>query len=201
MNIIVRKAGDKGGETSEGPFIYTPGVTVFTAIAAIINNPDYGDITDPDDGFDIMISKEGEKLETKYSIMPRRISTPLAVADDEYNRILDNAADLLYVELSEDPGEDKELGEGFIVRLKPYDRIITDYGIEPGMSTAEINATAVDSDPKTNAKNVLKERKAHKTREVVAAEPVDDTKDEGDDDAVEEAFKTSRTRRRQQRRS
>ena len=206
MNIVVRKAGDRGGDTAEGPFIFTPGVTIFTDVASLIANPDYGDITDPEDGFDITITRTGEKMETKYSVVARRMPNPLHVDNDEFNRILDTAADLLFVELSDNSAEDKELSDGFVLKLKPYDRIIRDYGVEPGMNAAALNAKAVDADPKQSVKQTLaarKTRRAEKNEEPdadVVDEPDDDVADEPEGDAqVDEAFAQSRTRRRTRR--
>lgn len=37
-------------------------------LLSYMSDPDYGDITDPDEGFDVVIEREGEKLETTYQI-------------------------------------------------------------------------------------------------------------------------------------
>lgn len=130
MNVINRK------DEKSGPQIFTPGQTVFTAIGAFINDPDYGDILDLEDGLDIIVEREGEKLQTEYQVRTKRQNTPLAVDDDgevdadTINAWLDKAKDLSYVVLSDDPDEDKELSEGHAVYVLPYERIVKEFNLD-----------------------------------------------------------------------
>lgn len=80
MNIIVR--GDAKVGTEDKVWIWTPGVKVFEDLTAIVNNPDYGDITDIYNGFDLSVTREGQKLETSYKIVPRRNSSPIYVTPE-----------------------------------------------------------------------------------------------------------------------
>lgn len=76
MNILVRKSGKT--TDFEGPFIYTPGVTVFDDITALVRDPDYGDlVTDPMEGIDIRLEREGTgRTDTSYSLYPGRYEGP-----------------------------------------------------------------------------------------------------------------------------
>jgi len=119
MNICVRENGN-----TSGPFIYTPGITVFQSLAGFINDPDYGDIFDLEDGTDVSIERSGTGLETTYQVIPRRKTSPLAASAAQANEILKQARDLSWVEVDEDPELDKELADGHAVYLLPYDRIV-----------------------------------------------------------------------------
>lgn len=142
MNVVVREKDDEGGNTGDGPFIFTPGVTIFGNIQALVNNPMMGDITDIDFGLDLIINKKGEKINTEYKVFNRatRIDIPLHKDEERLNKILDSAQDLSWVMLSEDPEEDKALGEGHIIKLLPYNRMLDEYGIGVGMDVSKLAA-------------------------------------------------------------
>jgi hypothetical protein len=67
------------GQENKGPQIIGVGTTIYKALAGIRQDSrGGGDYTDPtDSGFEIIIDKTGEKLDTKYEIRPARESTPL----------------------------------------------------------------------------------------------------------------------------
>lgn len=176
VNIIAREKGDKGGDTGTGPVIFTAGVTVFRALQTLINSPDYGDITHPDEGFDLIINRKGEKLETQYSVMPRPRPCPIHTNKEQAEDFLAAAADLTPVELSMDPGEDAELGGDAMVALLPYDRLASETGLKPGANISSlVKPEPPDEDPFPAP-----------AQKEVPAQPADD---------VESAFRSRRTRR------
>ena len=124
MNVIDRDAEDRG------PLIYTPGVMVFGAIKNVINDPDYGDIMDEDDGVDVVVTREGKGLETSYEVLMRRKAAPLSDDPDQIDEWMDAAKDLSWVEVSENPEEDEKLSEGHSVFLLPYDRLVIEAGLD-----------------------------------------------------------------------
>lgn len=132
MNVIVR--GTKEGEADSGPYIYTPGQTVFSAIAALISDPDYGDIMSTEDGLDIIIERTGSGLNTEYQVKPRRNSSPLSDNKEEIEEWLSKARDLTWVQVSENPDEDKELSKGHSLYLLPYERIVKEFDLDEGLS-------------------------------------------------------------------
>lgn len=135
MNIVVRD-----GDSVQGPFIYTPGVTVFSSIAAFINDPDYGDIYDLIEGTDITVEREGTGFNTEYQVIPRRFPSELEDADG----ILEKAKDLSWVEVSDDPEEDSELSEGHAVYVLPYDRLVEEFDLD--MDVEDIVSDDEDDD-------------------------------------------------------
>jgi hypothetical protein len=142
MNIIVR------GDDKAGPKIFTPGVKIFTAIQSIISDPDYGDITDLADGLDITVERSGTGFETEYSVTPRRKSSPVS---EDPNLILEwmaKAKDLSYVEVSDDPEEDKELAGEHAVWVMPYDRISREMELDGDLMGEDDNtAETTEEDP------------------------------------------------------
>lgn len=124
MNVINRDDEDRG------PLILTAGVTIFNPISNIVSDPDYGDVTDIEDGVDIIIKREGEGLNTKYDVIARRHDSPLSSDSDQAQRWLDVARDLSYVEVSDDPHEDMELSDGHAVYVLPYDRIAQEFDLD-----------------------------------------------------------------------
>ena len=104
MNIVARDPKDKGGDTGDGPYVYTPGVTIFKYIQALMLDAEYGDITDIDDGIDLVVDRKGEGVKTEYQLMPRgRGRCPLHKDEDQQQEWLDNAKDLSVVMLTDDP--------------------------------------------------------------------------------------------------
>lgn len=134
MSVIVRGKVDPNTheqvEEDSGPFIYTPGVKVFGEIMNYILDPEYGDVTDVEDGFDIILTRTGTGIETEYSVKPRRNSSPLSKSDQQAQDWLNAAKDLAWVELSEDPEEDSELSKDHAIYVLPYERIMKEFGLE-----------------------------------------------------------------------
>jgi hypothetical protein len=87
MNVIVR------GSESEGPKIYAAGQIVFGQIASLIGDPDIGDVSDIEEGFDIILDRTGEGMETRYTSRPSRNPSPLGSAE-EVEKWLKEAKDL-----------------------------------------------------------------------------------------------------------
>jgi hypothetical protein len=76
MNIIDRANPGQGVQK------YAPGTTIFQAITSMISDPDYGDISDAAEGYDIKIERVGEGREnTKYQVSPVKRSTPLGTQE------------------------------------------------------------------------------------------------------------------------
>jgi len=65
-------------EPSKGVRIFSSGVSIFKDILSYFADPDWGDITDPEKGYDIKITREGTGLETSYRVQARKNPTPIA---------------------------------------------------------------------------------------------------------------------------
>ena len=87
MNIIVR------GKESEGPKVYSAGQIVFGQIAGLIGDPDVGDVSDIEEGFDLKLERTGEGLETRYTTREARNPSALGNPDD-VEKWLKDAKDL-----------------------------------------------------------------------------------------------------------
>ena len=87
INVINRDGED------DTPKVLPIGVTVLKGILEAICDPDYGDITDPDEGRDITITRKGQGLKTEYSVLPKPNSS---VASDsvEFDELEEQMADL-----------------------------------------------------------------------------------------------------------
>jgi hypothetical protein len=124
MNVINRD--DEG----KGVAVYTPGIIVFSEISSLITDPDYGDITDVLNGYDIIVEKSGTGRETEYHVKPRPKVTPLTADEDQLEAWLEKAKDLSFIEVSDDPEEDKTLSKGHAIYVLPYDRIMKEYKLD-----------------------------------------------------------------------
>lgn len=124
MNLIDR------ADEAAGPKIYSAGPMVFNGITALIYDPDYGDFYHPHDGLDITIIKKktGKKnTDVDYKVNPKRSSSPIHTDDEVVEDWLSNAANLQWVELSDDPEEDKTISDGRAVYVLPYDRLADEF--------------------------------------------------------------------------
>ena len=100
--VIVR------GQESEGVKFWGFGKTVYQELLSVIADPDYGDITDPTNGRDIMIERqtpaEAGNQYGKTTVRVKPNQTPITEDDNQLQSIFDNQADLteLYTEPSYD---------------------------------------------------------------------------------------------------
>lgn len=70
VNVIDRE------DEEEKPKVLSIGATIFKGLLEVICDPDYGDITDFENGRDITITRKGQNLNTEYSVLPKpRTST------------------------------------------------------------------------------------------------------------------------------
>jgi hypothetical protein len=68
VNILERDNKDKVDVVQ----IMNCGPTVLKCILDIICNPEYGDVTDFNEGFDLTLTKTGKGIDTEYSVLPKR---------------------------------------------------------------------------------------------------------------------------------
>ena len=73
------------GQESEGVKVWGYGKTVYETLLSLVLNPDYGDITDPEDGTDLVLSygKAPGMLYPQTKVQPRRKSSQLCEDGDE----------------------------------------------------------------------------------------------------------------------
>lgn len=109
MNVIVKATEDAG------PQIFTPGVQMFTSLVSLISDPDFGDITDVDEGYDIKIERSGEGLNTHYEVRPAKTTTPLGSDDEEVDEWLTATKDIF---------------DMVTKQIKPYDELAKASGVD-----------------------------------------------------------------------
>lgn len=178
----------EGGDPKK-PLILTSGVMIFGEIVSIIQDPEYGDITDLDEGTNIKIIREGTGLDTSYKVLPARRESAVKDAD----AVMDKCKSLMWVELTENPEEDAELKSDRVVWVLPYDRIVEEYGLD----AADVVA-ALHEKPKSKTKLTVK-----KSEGSDSDDGFDDDEDENeteDEDEVLEELKRRRDARSKRRR-
>lgn len=99
-------------DDEETPKVLPIGVTVLKGLLEAICDPDYGDITDPDEGRDVTITRKGEGMKTEYSVL---IKPKASIVSDELSasEIEDEMTDLdsLFVKKSYEELQDILNGE------------------------------------------------------------------------------------------
>lgn len=97
VNVI-----NRDGEDDE-PVILPIGVTVLKQLVDTICDPDYGDITEYENGRDVTITRSGVKLNTKYTLLPKP-NESIASKQFSEEELEEKMADLkkLFVEKSYD---------------------------------------------------------------------------------------------------
>lgn len=58
------------------------GNSIFKDLLKYFSDEDWGDLTDPKTGHDVVITKSGTGMDTEYAVMPKPKTTPLGVDDD-----------------------------------------------------------------------------------------------------------------------
>jgi hypothetical protein len=133
------------GEEGEGVKFWGFGKTVYQEILGYIADPDYGDITDPNNGRDITIEYvSAEDAGTSYPVTTIRVKpnvTPLAEGDTNIQNFMESQSNItdIYSELSYD--ELKSVLEGW---LNPT--------AEEGEESVSQQTLSTPSAPKTEAK-------------------------------------------------
>jgi hypothetical protein len=202
ISVINRDSEDD----EEKPLVLSVGKTILQPILDLICDPDYGDITDFDDGLDITITKSGEGLNTEYSVQPKRQSSPAAttITEEELQEQLPDL-DALFVRKSaeelealmngeeyDDSGEDdKDLdGQFDDLDIDELKELCEEYGIKipkKANKLALINlleeaeaAAEEDEEPKKPVKKTSSKKQVQEDDE--DEESGDDEEDDGEDD-------------------
>lgn len=208
MGVIVRDPVDSEGITGEGPFVFTPGPTIMKQIQSLIMSSDYGDpslaIPSPDGGYDIVINRKGKKLDTEYNVNARRHSFPLHPDPGQVTTWLDTAIEINVCHLTDNPDDDAEVGDGFLIRLMPYERIIAEYGISSDMDVDSYLSSASKGGGRQANTTSLKARlkKSSQPLDSTSSQQVSDDKqepvsseNEKASDSVEDEIQQRRRRR------
>ena len=87
--IVVR------GEEEKGVQLWGYSKTIYEELLKLMLNPEYGDITDPDEGLDLVVSssKKAGKMFAETSLTPKRKSSPLASRKELITEIVNHGTD------------------------------------------------------------------------------------------------------------
>ena len=136
--VIVR------GQESEGVKFWGFGKTVYQELLSVIADPDYGDITDPVNGRDIMIERqtpaEAGNQYGKTTVRVKPNQTPITDNKEMLETLLNSQPNL--TELYTEPSYD-ELKEALATYLNPDNDATTD-------TTTTSNGVAATTAPTTN---------------------------------------------------
>ena len=144
MNVVVR------GKEPLGPQMYTPGITVFGSVVSLIKDPDYGDVTDEEDGFDIKIDRTGTDITTTYQTRAARNPSPLSDDEDEMEEWLTGATDI----------------EEFVSnKLLDYDDLAEKAGVDVFLDGGELDLDDEPEEPEEeSASSAIERRLKRRTR-------------------------------------
>lgn len=179
MNVIDRSNEDAG------PLVFTPGVTIMNALAALVSDPEYGDITDIYEGVDIKIERTGTGLDTEYQVIANRKDSPLHESDEQIDQWLDSAKDLSYAEVSTDPSEDAELAAGHALFVLPYERVKAEFDDFLGFAGDAEEDDEPEPEPRKAAVAPVRARRARKVEPEPEEEEVVYDEDEEPEDVDE----------------
>lgn len=197
-------------DEEETPKVLPIGVTILKGLLETICDPDYGDITDPEEGRDVTITRKGQGLNTEYSVLPKP-KTSVVSEDMEPDEIEEQMADLdaLFIEKSYDElqaildgedeedsdGEDEEDEEGGEDDDPGYDDMDID---ELTKLVKKRKLKMPNKVTRLNLISVL--TKADKEAEVEEDEPAEDedsgSEDDGEGDDVEDAIAAALAKRK-----
>jgi hypothetical protein len=137
------------------------GRQVYDQIMRYIADPDYGDISDPEDGYDLIVEREGSGRKTRYNIRARK--SPSALAPD------------VIALIEEDPDSLKDLRN-----LRPF---LTDEEMQAGY---EGESDEIDEeDEEDERRPAAKRRTSTTTAKTRKAPPVEEEEEEEEDNEPE----------------
>jgi len=89
MGLILREGEDAGKV-----MVYAAPKAIYTKILSYMEDPEYGDVTSPTEGYDITLHRSGTGKETKYEAVASRISTPISENAEEIAAVLEAQPEL-----------------------------------------------------------------------------------------------------------
>lgn len=197
-------------DEEETPKVLPIGVTILKGLLETICDPDYGDITDPEEGRDVTITRKGQGLNTEYSVLPKPKASVVS-EEMEVDDIEEQMADLdaLFIEKSYDElqaildGEDEDDSDG-----EGDDEEEDSGDDDPGYDDMDIDElTKLVKKRKLKMPNKVTRlnlisvlTKADAAEEAAADEPEEDedsgSEDDGEGDDVEDAITAALAKRK-----
>lgn len=174
MNVIDRAHPD------QGVLLYAPGTTIFGFVTSAIQDPDYGDITDPDEGYDFKLERTGEGKEgTKYQGRPVKRATPLGTPE----------------QMDEWMAAAKDLRAYVDEQLMDYEELAKASGVDVFFAEEEEPEPMTKRAPARSTASVTRTVSKPAPKRAPEPEPDDDDEDEEPDDEEEPPAKPSASAR------
>jgi hypothetical protein len=109
--VIVR------GQEENGPMIWSYSKTVYEELLKTVLDPDFGDITDPDSGFDLKVTydKNSGKMYPETTVRPRPKASKLSKDENQVEEWLANLPDIDGAQTRKTPEEVEEILNGFLM--------------------------------------------------------------------------------------
>jgi hypothetical protein len=109
--VIVR------GQESEGPMVWSYSKTVYEELLKTVLDPDFGDITDPESGFDLKVSydKISGKMYPETTVRPRPKASKLSKDPNQVEEWLANLPDIDAMQNRKTPAEVEEILNGYLM--------------------------------------------------------------------------------------
>jgi hypothetical protein len=110
-SVIVR------GQEENGPMVWSYSKTVYQELLKTVLDPDFGDITDPDGGFDLKVTydKSSGKLYPETTVRPRPKASKLSKDQDQVEGWLANLPDINAMQNRKTPDEVEEILNNFLM--------------------------------------------------------------------------------------
>jgi hypothetical protein len=109
--VIVR------GQEDEGPKVWSYSKTVYQELLKTVLDPDFGDITDPNTGFDLKVTydKPNGKMYPETVVRPRPKASKLSKDENQVEEWLANLPDIDGMQTRKTPAEVQEILDAFLM--------------------------------------------------------------------------------------
>ena len=109
--VIVR------GHEEDGPKVWSYSKTVYQELLKTVLDPDFGDITDPNAGFDLKVTydKNAGKIYPETTVRPRPKASKLSKDENQVEEWLANLPDIDAMQSRKSPAEVQEILDAFLM--------------------------------------------------------------------------------------
>ena len=110
---VIPREGEDAGKV----MIYPAPKQIFTKILALMEDPDFSDVTSVEEGHDLKFSRTGEGKETRYDVTPTPKKTVLTHDPEELDQILKGQPELWRFREAASADEIEQFMEGDLLRF------------------------------------------------------------------------------------
>ena len=166
-------------DEESGIQVYSSGIKVMQQVSSYFADPEWGDLTDPKTGHDIILERLGSGLNTSYIVKPKKSSSPIA---EKY--LSEDVKDLSTIIPVLSPQEVTNKLKQFIQRLKEDPSIAS---FESKKSTANEFTKAINNKKAAQVKEPIVEKPVEAPKPMEAKkEPESNVEEEVSTDILDE---------------